>query len=458
MTAYEDLIDLDLERTVLGQMLGHDAYGLYIEAGLRREDFYRGVHGMCFEAIQAVQARGETPDLVTVGQEMRRRETLDAIGAAYFGMLADGVPRPTAANVAGLTTGLQELAALRLIREAAQRLTREVTENRSALADGAVAEHLATLERVLLRTPETKAHLGPIEQLAALKADIARDRKAKVWTGFPLVDEALGGCRSGEVCGLMARPGIGKTMVLGHLTRVIAENDLPHVFFSLEMPAAQIVERLARAVYSYGRYELRDRLEIQQIDEPVYHRLFASLRVVDTAGLSIADMASRLRVMQASVFRDQPIRVITIDHLGLIGGDRKMSTYDRVSTQAREIKELAKRLHATVFLAVQVNRDAGGDGSKELGLGAARDSGVVEEAMDYLIALRRLDHSLTLSTMDRERYRDVLFAKVVKNRHGMPGKEVALRLDVRNLTLTEDPTLQADQNDLARIASMSSRR
>ncbi len=154
-----------------------------------------------------------------------------------------------------------------------------------------------------------------------------------------------------------------------------------------------------------------------------------------------------------------PPRLIIIDHLGLIGGDRTLDTYDRVSTQAREVKELAKRLNCAVLLAIQVNREAGGDGSKELGLGSARDSGVVEEAMDYLIGIRRLDRSQTLSVADRARYRNVIFAKVIKNRHGDPhAEEIAYRFNAVGLQLIEDPTLHIDADDIGRIAQMRSGR
>lgn len=446
------LVDLELERTVLGQMLQHNAYGLYVESGLERRAFYRGVHGLVFEAIGAVDARGEAPDVVSVWQELKRKQTDDAVGAAYFGKLTDGIPAPGPANALALTARLEELSALRLLREAAERLEYDVRTQRDVLQDGVVAAHIQALEAVLQRTPDAKAFLPAKDQLAALERDYARDRQGKVWFGLPQLDDAITGCRAGEVCGIMARPGIGKTLLLGHIARVNAEADIPHVFFSLEMPAAQMVERIARTVYGLGRYELKDAVESGELDGTKYQRVFSKLVIVDTSGLSVAEMATRVRLIQTSLFRQTPIRLVTIDHLGLIGGDRRLSTYDRVSVQAREIKELAKRTNTTVVLAVQVNRDAGGDGSKELSLGAARDSGVVEEAMDYLIALRRLDQSTTLSPMERQRYTDTMFAKVVKNRHGMTGKELGIRFDQRTLKITEDHTLVAEQNDLARIA------
>jgi replicative DNA helicase len=172
----------------------------------------------------------------------------------------------------------------------------------------------------------------------------------------------------------------------------------------------------------------------------------------------VPQIATKLRQIQAGPLKGVPLRLVTVDHLGLIGGDRRMSTYDRVSTQARELKELAKRFSVAVHVAIQVNREAGGDGSKELGLGAARDSGVIEEALDYLVAMRRLDRSQTLSAVERERYRDVLFCKVVKNRHGAPDREIAIRIDPVALSLREDSTVQVTDDDLSRIAASAGRR
>ena len=62
-------------------------------------------------------------------------------------------------------------------------------------------------------------------------------------------------------------------------------------------------------------------------------------------------MAGLLRQAQLGVLAHTKVRLVTVDHLGLIGGDRRMSTYDRVSTQARELKEFAKRHGVAVFLA-----------------------------------------------------------------------------------------------------------
>lgn len=298
---------------------------------------------------------------------------------------------------------------------------------------------------------------GQLAAMAAEDAEAATGRR--VYLMLHALDEQIGGIRRGEVCGLMARPGIGKTLLLCHIAQAVTESAW-HVFFTLEMPAAQIVARLQQRLYGLGRNGREDAARAQKLDLAQYRAAFAKLLIVETPGLAVWQMAELLEAMRTNgPLKGETLALVTIDHLGLIGGDRKLTTYDRVSVQAREIKELAKRLECAVLLAIQVNREAGGDGSRELSLGSARDSGVVEEAMDYLIGLRRLDRSVTLPPADRERYRDVLFAKVIKNRHGdISHGEVAYRLYPVGLRLEEDPRLRADATDIARIAQIGSRR
>ena len=439
------LVNIRLERHVIGRMIGFSHhFSRYIGAGIVREDFYRRGHRELFDAIAAVDKRGEDINLVTVRVQLRRDGLLESIGGDDYlsGLCIDILPAPESLLVS-------EVAELALLAGKRELMAATPSKDFDELA--------AMVERAAARASDPERIYDSHAQLAAIATDAARDAGGRIWLGIPTLDNILEGLRAGEVFGLMARPGIGKTLVLCHVTRAVAESEVGHVFFSLEMPAAQIVDRLAGAHYGLSRTWFRERLGNGVLDPSDYQRAFERFVLVDAPGLSVAQMAAKLRQIQAGVLKGVPLRLVTIDHLGLVGGDRKMSTYDRVSTQAREIKELAKRFNCSVLLAVQVNREQGGDGSKELSLGAARDSGVVEEAMDYLVAMRRLDRSQTLAPYERDKYRDVLFCKVIKNRHGAPDTEVAVRIQTPSLRLEEDPTLKPDESDISKIASMSLR-
>ena len=65
---------------------------------LEREDFYRDSHQVLFEAITALAQRDEPVDLITVQEELKNRDKLEAVGGlAYLTALFDTVP--TAANI-----------------------------------------------------------------------------------------------------------------------------------------------------------------------------------------------------------------------------------------------------------------------------------------------------------------------------------------------------------------------
>lgn len=453
-THLEYLSDLALERNVLGQILSFGLFAAFDESGLSDADFSDASHRAIYLAARAVTDAGGVADVVTVGRRLLQTEDFNA---AYFSALSDGVPRPDPANIVLEIAQLQELAAGRLAFYAAQRVQQEL-RTPGGVADGALLRHLDAVQAIVEQQQGTKAApWHDVEgQLKAHDQDTALSLGRKLYFSLPALDETIDGVRAGEVCGLLGRPGIGKTVFLSYIARAVSES-VGHVFFSLEMPAGQIVGRLKQMVYGLGRYDLERKTRGNELDADAYRRAFQNLIIVDSPGLSVQEMGRRLRQIANGPLRGIPIGLVTIDHLGLVGGDRKLTTYDRVSAQSRDIKELAKRHGCGVLLAVQVSREAGGDGSRELGLGSARDSGVIEEAMDYMVGIRRLDRSLTLSAFERERYRDVIFAKVIKNRHGDPGlHEVAYRFHPVGLTLNEDRELRPEENDVARIAASRS--
>jgi replicative DNA helicase len=415
------LADLELERVVLGQMIGHACYPLYEAAGLTDDAFYRTEHRSIFRAVRAVHQDGAVADPITV-----RRED-HTINAAYMVSLTDGVPKARQSNADYMSMRLLRLVDARACYYAAIKLY-ETLDSTPEKIDQAVADHLSTLEEASRRYSRQADRYDVDMQIRAYRDSLTRD-DGRIFLGVGGLDEAVGGIRRGEVCGIMARPGVGKTLFLGHLIGLATNQEVNTIMFSLEMPVDQIVSRLARSTYQIGRNELESATRVQSLNEQVYHDTYKPLVIVDTPALSIADIEMRVRA-------EEDPHLVLIDHLGLVGGHRGLSTYDRVSAIARETKELAKRTRCAVVLAIQVSREAGGDGSRELTLGAARDSGIVEEVMDYLVALRRPDRRAGLTDKARFDCKDILLLSLLKNRHGDVGHESAVEMDPVSLELS----------------------
>ncbi|HUU90507.1 MAG TPA: DnaB-like helicase C-terminal domain-containing protein [Phycisphaerae bacterium] len=447
MTDQPAAVDLEFERGALGCLLLGESVLDALMDGLTSQDFYREAHRHIWEAAVELEQRGVRADFSSVAEELRRRGQYD--NPAYFWKLTDGSGRPDEKGRKHFVKRLRELSSCRRLMAMLTEAVDELSSGRDT-ADKA-GDLIARIEAERSNQTTDRRQYDGMGQVEVMLAELTRDKGEAVTWGFPGLDRQVPGIYPGEVFGLMARPGIGKTLLLNHMTRHCAP--LGHVFFSLEMPAAQIAARMARSVFGYTRSQLESAARDATLDTAQYLQAAEGLTLVDAPGLSVAQMDGMIRQLKTGAMRGTPVRLVTVDHLGLIGGDRTLSTYDRVSTQARELKELAKRHLVAVLVAIQVNREQGGDGSRELSLGAARDSGVVEEAVDYLVALRRLDRSRDASMETRDKYRDVVFAKVLKNRHGVIGDEIAVRLNGEDLTLCEDPSVRAEESDLKNLYS-----
>ena len=435
-TALTPLIDLELEQAALGQMIAHGTYPRYLSGGVSRSVFFREAHRFVFDAIAAVHARGAVADLPLVGHELRERGKLEEVGHAYYSALVDGVPRPLAENVSYTADMLLEIHGARAIDRAATSM-RSRLRDPNLKRDDVIKDYLHELTQQHRRGVAPEALLDVDHQIQAYDTFLTKARDRGLWLGIPGLDESLSGLHAGDLFGVMARPGIGKTLLLCNLATYIAEFGVGHVFVSLEMPAAQIVERLMRITYELGRHQLIERQQAGTLDPEPYRQRFQHFVIVDRPGLSVREIEAA--VEEAAVEQLQvPLEVVTIDHLGLIGGSRHTNRYERISTIAQDLQAMTKRLEVVALIANQVSREAGGDGSRELHLGSSRDSGVYEEVCYYLIGLRRLDRCLGLTQQQRFSYRDTVFARLLKNRHGELGGEVALHLDPKTLTMTQD--------------------
>jgi len=200
------------------------------------------------------------------------------------------------------------------------------------------------------------------------------------------------------------------------------------------MPTAQIATRLSQANWGWSRkatLEAANKEDTSFAQE--YREKFNKLHICDRAGLSVAEMEA----ITARLKSQQDVGLVLIDHLGLVGGHHDLRPYERVSINSQEVKNLAKRCNVPVVLAMQVSRDAGGDGSIPLTLSSTRDSGVTEEVVDYLVGLHRPDRSTSLTMEQKVEFENVVVARILKNRHGSVGNEAAVHINPETLEWTE---------------------
>src|SRR5436853_3344518 len=93
-------------------LLSRDAIVAAVEAQLGASDFYKPAYGHVYEAITSLYGQGEPADPVTVAEELRRADLLEAVGGgAVLISLQSGTPATS--NAARYANIVEEYSLLR---------------------------------------------------------------------------------------------------------------------------------------------------------------------------------------------------------------------------------------------------------------------------------------------------------------------------------------------------------
>lgn len=299
-------------------------------------------------------------------------------------------------------------------------------------ATALLAEGRAWLKAIDEETSAPRAVLTAREAIDEWLREEQTEHRAAVHTGWPDLDEHLGRpVRHGEVVLIAARPGVGKTWGLQSWVEATLKADpaAAVVIFEFEMLAWHLGERLASHALGVNPTEARRRAEKREVTTDEIMAAAAGLERlaisqeslgVEQLGVAIAAAEERLGIRPT---------VVCVDYLGLLAwtGSAGARTYERASENAKALKTVARRERVAIVAAAQMSRGAG-DGSSEPTLDDLRDSGVVEEAADRVVALWRP----TPIEDEAEPQRLVgveLGGKVLKNRFGVTGGRFDLAYD-----------------------------
>ncbi len=219
--------------------------------------------------------------------------------------------------------------------------------------------------------------------------------KQSVYDGLPShyldLDKSLNGFCPGHLIVIAARPGVGKTtFCLQLIERQVFKNDISCLFFSLEMPAHEIVRKVISASSKITYEKIRSGNiigpEFQQILEAEKKWAQNKFIIEDQAGLTIDQIYSRSK----RYIRSYGIGIIFIDYLQLIAVKKKAERRDLdVAEISKTLKNMAKDLNVPVIALAQLNRNLEQREKKQPFLSDLRDSGAIEQDSDEVLFLHR---------------------------------------------------------------------
>lgn len=416
--------NVEAETAVLGAiLLERDAMLKAFEI-LRADHFYKEVHQRVFTACHELFARNEAVDLITVANELTRRDQLEDMGGSqYLVSLAEAVP--TAANVMYHASIVRGKAILRELIGAGTSIVSscyEETDPTEALLD------LAEKKIFEVSKDRIRPSFRPIKSiLKSTFEDIERlySRKGHVTgvpTGFTDLDDLTGGLQHSDLIVVAGRPSMGKTsLALSMAMHAAMEERIPTAFFSLEMSMSHVVQRMLCAEARVEAYRLRTgRLgdkDWPKLTTAAGRLSEAPIYIDDTPSMNVLEMRAKARRVKA----EHGVGLVAVDYLQLLkGGGRFESRQQEMTEICRSLKALAKELEIPIVALSQLSRAVEARETKRPQLADLRESGAIEQDADLVAFIYRPGYYKALQSPDEsENYEAEII--VAKQRNGPTG-------------------------------------
>lgn len=421
--------NIEAEESVLAAcMLTQEAIE-EVAAKLIPANFYRSNHQIIFECMLDLYGRHIPIDHISLADNLKAAGQLEAVGGkAYLIELADNTYALT--NWQNHVEIVKRTSILRDLIRASASITALAYDAPDDL--GVVVEEA---EKTLFNVTEkrvssafTKMDTLLVEAFEEIQKLAAQENKiAGVASGFKDVDDLFHGFRGGDLVILAARPGVGKTSFALNLATNAAKLGATVAFLSLEMSAAQLVQRILCAE---ARVSL-SRLRAGQVQESDWGAIVEAssklsnldMYIDDTPALSILELRAKAR----RELRGAEKGLIIVDYLQLMQPPKARADGNRaveVGEISRGLKVLAKEMDMPVIALSQLSRAVEMRGKKRPMLSDLRESGSIEQDADIVAFIDRSMDEVEAESEDRP---DLGTAQLIvaKHRNG-PTRDIPL--------------------------------
>lgn len=387
---------IQVEQSVLNQLLGRGTAFDVVSDVIVADDFEAVRHQVVYQAINDLAMDNKPYDEVMVADLLEERNQLNdqCCPANYFAVMSL-VPNISFSSLRSHA----QLVKRRSIRRQSiaqfkfgiQKL--EDGDNQTIDVNNEVMSAIANLEVGSGTNNHARVGTlmgGMIERIAAVKDGI----NSFTSTGFPEFDN-LAMIDAGNLVVVAARPSMGKTaLVMNCLSHIAKYKEGEAVFFSVEMPSDQVMDRLASAKASIHLTSIRK----GQLDTDEWARMqrFISdeenmrLTVVETKEITIAEIRTQLNRIKRET--GGKLSAIGIDYLQIMGGLNGQYKIDNISTITRTLKTLGHEFDCPIFLLSQLSREVEKRPNKRPIMSDLRDSGTIEQDADLIVMIYRNDY------------------------------------------------------------------
>ena len=415
--------NLDAEKSLIGAVLIDEEVLADVSENVNAADFYDKNHGIIFGAMMRLFEKRRPVDLLTLTDELKRKDELDAIGgSAYLTELTNYVP--TAAHAATYAEMVSQKAVRRRLIHASSDIselgydesttTQELLEKAEAelfsVSDQSIKQDLVSIESILMES------FDRIEELHKNKGELRGIR-----TGYRDLDNMTAGLQRSDLIILAARPAMGKTALVTNLAYNVATIEKkPVLFFSLEMGKEQLVDRMLADAANVDSWNIRtgnlSDEDFMKLSEASGELAEAPIFIDDTPGLSVLEMRTKARRKN----HESQLGLIIVDYLQLMqaSGNHGGNRVQEVSEISRGLKLIARELNVPLIALSQLSRTVESRTPPIPQLSDLRESGSIEQDADIVSFIYRPGYY----EPDNPEVQNITDLIIAKHRNGPVGK------------------------------------
>jgi len=365
-----EITNIQAEMSVLITAIRHTEPCSLVLESLTCDHFHTTEHRAIFQAMREISNRGHVIDEMSVENELRSLPDFTKI-MTFFPESSDlgSIPK-LEQNISTIKECHKKFLGLNFVKKFTKDYNEKTLEELRQILD----DHLDTIE------PTQTDTLKSVIQNPFLGCESAADFVNKGWiakqtgqeffkgvkTGYPNLDEAVGGMMEGDYILIGGRPGSGKTSFALNIIKNVIDQGNKVGFISLEMTSEQIVLKLLSrgSGISYkkilmGQYE--NQFEVDMCLSYLKILESENLFIESAANGNVGTVVSKIKKLK----RVHDIKLVCIDYIGLMSsGQKGMNRADTITEVSEQLRQVFKTLKLPGIVLAQLNRNSVNEGRK----------------------------------------------------------------------------------------------
>ena len=398
----DNLYNLAFERSILSSIVFEPSQFDELSVALKQDDFYLPAHQDIFSSMLLLLQKDQPIDEEFIKKELIKIKKFDEQ------VLLEILSANPISNTKAYVNEIKDKSLKRHLLTLTTEIKRVTVEEElpSAEVVDIVERKLYEITQDNQTSDFKDAPKMTYDTMEYIKEMKARGNSVLVGvdTGYHELNKMTTGFGKGDLVIIAARPAMGKTSFILNTVNSLIMDGKGVAFFSLEMPAEQLMLRLLSIQTSIPLQKLRlgDMNDDQwsNLNGAIDKMNSSKLYVDDQGSLNINQLRSKLRKLKN---QHPEIEIAVIDYLQIMQGVGTQDRHLQVSEISRGLKMLARELEMPVVALSQLNRGLESRNDKRPMLSDIRESGSIEQDADIILFVYRDDVYLYKEEKEREK-------------------------------------------------------